>query len=300
VVLIGLAVAFAVLVLAQGGASPAAAAPPADPHYKCYDIAGPPVNEAVSIETQFGLEPSVIVQAPSLVCLPASKNDAPMPPAEWPVLKCYTIAGQDPPDRVNLTTQFGVEAGVAVGQASLLCIPAAMTIVPDPPASTPPDPDRHYECFNIVGSDPTDVVDLETRFGTQIVTEEDVAVGQATKLCAPAKKNGDGSLGIPDLKCYNITGAPPGPIVNLTTQFPVEANVPVLSPSMLCVPASKDVVGGIAELPALAGAAAEEVGTSAGDSGWSAGGYAALAGGLAAAVVVLGTGALYARRRWLR
>jgi hypothetical protein len=48
-------------------------------------------------------------------------------------------------------------------------------------------------------------------------------------------------------------------------------------------------VGGLAELPDVAG-----------DSGSSAGTYAALAGGLAAAVLALGAGAWYARRRWGR
>jgi hypothetical protein len=59
-------------------------------------------------------------------------------------------------------------------------------------------------------------------------------------------------------------------------------------------------VGGIAELPDVAGASAGEAGASAGGSGWSAGGYAALAGGLAAAVVALSAGAWYARRRFSR
>jgi len=59
-------------------------------------------------------------------------------------------------------------------------------------------------------------------------------------------------------------------------------------------------VGGIAELPAIAGTSAEEAGEPSGASGWSAGGYAALAVGLAAAVVVVAGGGWYARRRWLR
>ena len=54
-------------------------------------------------------------------------------------------------------------------------------------------------------------------------------------------------------------------------------------------PCPKVGVGGIAELP-----------EAVSDSGWSAGGYAALAGGLAAAVLALGAGAWYARRRWVR
>jgi hypothetical protein len=59
-------------------------------------------------------------------------------------------------------------------------------------------------------------------------------------------------------------------------------------------------IGGIAELPSLAGASGEDVGESAGGSGWSAGGYAALAGGLAAAAIVIAGGGWYARRRLLK
>jgi hypothetical protein len=59
-------------------------------------------------------------------------------------------------------------------------------------------------------------------------------------------------------------------------------------------------VGGIAELPAVAGGPAGEAGMSAGGSGWSAGAYAALASAGAAAGVALVLGGWYARRRWLR
>jgi hypothetical protein len=59
-------------------------------------------------------------------------------------------------------------------------------------------------------------------------------------------------------------------------------------------------VGGIAEVPGVAGTSAEEAGAPAQGSGWSAGAYAALAAGLAAAVVVLSAGAWYARRRFSR
>jgi pimeloyl-ACP methyl ester carboxylesterase len=59
-------------------------------------------------------------------------------------------------------------------------------------------------------------------------------------------------------------------------------------------------VGGIAELPALAGISPEEAGAPAEGSGWSAGDSAALAGGLAAAALATAAVAWYARRRWLR
>lgn len=299
-VLLALAVAVAVLVLGQGGAGPAAAQP-AQPHYKCYDIPpGPAPVPTVTLQTQFGTE-EIPVGMPAKLCLPAGKNAEPTPGPEWPHLKCYNILGQNPPNLVNLETQFGAENYVAVRQASLLCVPAAKTIPPALPGSEPP-PTLHYECYDIRGSDPPDVVALRTQFGI----ESGVAVGQATKLCVPALKNGEGNLGAPDLKCYTIAGAPPGPVVNLTTQFDVEAGIPVGEPSLLCVPATKQevvpptAVGGIAELPDVAGASADEAGASAGGSGWSAGSYAALAGGLAAAVVLLSASWWYARRRFSR
>jgi hypothetical protein len=276
--------------------SKVSAQPPPIPHYKCYDIAGlAPQFPPVTLETQFGVEQGVPVGAPAKLCLPAGKNGEPLPPPDWPVLKCYSIAGQNPHRMARLETQFGIEYGVGIGQATLLCVPAAMTITPALPAPLPPPPDRHWECFNIAGSDPPNVVDLETQFGVEL----GVAVGQATKLCAPALKNGEGDLeAFPHLKCYNITGAPPAvPPVNLTTQFGIEEGVPVGPPSLLCAPALKQLaVGGVAELPAVDGGLplAEESG------GLSTGAYAAMIAGVAGAALVLSAGAVYARRRWLK
>jgi len=58
-------------------------------------------------------------------------------------------------------------------------------------------------------------------------------------------------------------------------------------------------VGGIAELPDVAGASAEHAGAPDG-SAWRPGNHAALGGLLAATLVALTAGAWYARRRWLR
>lgn len=58
-------------------------------------------------------------------------------------------------------------------------------------------------------------------------------------------------------------------------------------------------VGGVAELPGVAGASAEQAGASAEGSGWSAGGHAAVAGVVAVVAVVIAAGGWYARRRWL-
>jgi hypothetical protein len=59
-------------------------------------------------------------------------------------------------------------------------------------------------------------------------------------------------------------------------------------------------VGGIAQLPDVAGTSVDEAGVPADGSGWSAGGYAALAGGLAVVAAAIAVGGWYARRRWLR
>jgi hypothetical protein len=67
-----------------------------------------------------------------------------------------------------------------------------------------------------------------------------------------------------------------------------------------CTAGAAPPVGGIAELPDVGGASAQEAGAPAGGSGWSAGSYAALAGGLAAAAALIAVGAWYARRRWVR
>jgi hypothetical protein len=67
-----------------------------------------------------------------------------------------------------------------------------------------------------------------------------------------------------------------------------------------CAVGAAPPVGGIAELPGLAGASPQQAGAPAEDSGWSAGSYGALAGGLAAAVLAAVAGGWYAKRRWVR
>jgi len=296
--LLGLVVALAVLVLGQGGAKPAAAQP-LTPSYKCYSITGDAVNIPVSVQTQFGVEPDVVVGKPSLLCLPAGVNGEPIP--EVPHLKCYSIVGQAAATAVNLTTQFGSETNVVVAHALELCVPVGKAISPDLPLLPPATPD--YQCYTIAGPAPTvSPVNLLTQFGTEM----GVAIGTPVRLCAPAGINGQPIPAVPHLKCYNIAPPPlvPPKVVNLLTQFGPEPNVPVSLPTRLCVPATKTVigpaVGGIAEGPGLAGTSGEEAGASAESSGWSSASYAALAGGLAAAVVVLSAGAWYARRRLLR
>jgi hypothetical protein len=89
----------------------------------------------------------------------------------------------------------------------------------------------------------------------------------------------------------NITTSLADATINCSDATPVPTLTPTATPTSAAV-------GGIAELPLLAGASSEEAGAAAQQSGWSVGGYAALAGGLAAAAIVA-VGAWHARRRWL-
>jgi hypothetical protein len=309
--LVGLAVGLAVLVLGQGGARPAAA-DPAEAHYECYDIvAGTPPDPAavVNLETQFGMEHSVAVGPATKLCLPAAKDTTVIPAV--PHLKCYTIDGPPVLALASVETQFGVQEWVSLGRAKLLCVPAIKTVLyPEPePPSGPLLTVPHYKCYEIVGgaNDPTGPHMLKTQFGEV----PGVDVGPSHLLCLPAIKTilpdgmPEGSLAQPQLECYTLTGqAAPGRGVQLETQFGVEGTpaqpIEVGPATMLCTPVTASAVGGIAELPQVAGGAGDQAAAPDNGSGWSSANYAALAAGLAAAAVVLSAGAWYARRRWIR
>jgi len=283
---------------ATPGATPYPTPPTDVPHLKCYDVsteggAGPGYTVTLYSEQFPGYpEYGVVVGPRSLLCVPVTKQrlvgsgDTPTPgpqPAEAPHYECFNIAapGSEPIKQwVWLSTQFNL-----------------------------PNP-----------SQPGEVYVTAPQF-----------------LCAPAYKtlggHTYGDLTWTDLKCYLLgPGTLPTPtaVVNLLSQFGQENMRHVDMSNLLCVPVTKEVeitptptitptktatptrtatptstrtpggVGGVAELPPLAGTSAEEAGAPGGGSGWSSASYAALAGGLAAAAVVLSAGAWYARRRWLR
>ena len=158
--------------------------------------------------------------------------------------ECYDIVGDDPPNVVNLETQFGLEENVEVGQATLLCPPALMDDEGNLEAP-------HLKCYDIVGQDPPDVVNLETQFGS----EENVQVGQGRLLCAPALKEVvfpipepavPPLLTAPHYECFEIDDPSPGVSVDLETQFGVESGVAVGVAQYLCAPALKNGEGNLA------------------------------------------------------
>ena len=265
--------------------------------YKCYSIPQHLIPAApIFVSSQFGVDLLAFLDAESL-CAPALKDGE--GDLTWPHLKCYEMKpGHDPPDVVNLTDQFEAEINVPVGPGIRFCEAVSKWGAGLPPPSTPPP--LHYECFSIPSHFVAAMVTLETQFGPNPVK----LPVEAESVCAPALKTGEGDLTAPDLKCYKIfMGDDPLNVVNLTDQFGDELDVPVGQAVRVCDAVRKEVisgVGGIAELPALPATSPAESAASAGGSGWSAGSYAALAAGLAAAVLALGAGGWYARRRRLR
>jgi len=301
--------AAAVLALAVGvglltPSGTAHAQPPLVPHYECYDfpMASPQqLPTSVLLETQFGVEEVGLGPMPVHLCLPAVKNGEGS--LEVPHVECLPIGGDTPDKTVTLITQFGRQDDVEVGSPIQMCMPVSKEVyypVQEPPTALAPMP--HYECYAISGEAPQVPVLIETQF-TQFGPPHEVVVGEPTRLCLPAIKNGEGVLedleDVAHVECFAIQADPSPEIwLNLTNQFGVQTELMVGPAIELCVPAIKidmDVsIGGIAEAPD-ADASALEATASDGSSGTT---YAAIAG-IAAAAMLLGAGGWYARRRWL-
>jgi len=107
----------------------------------------------------------------------------------------------------------------------------------------------HYKCYEITGTAPAvSPVNLKTQFGL----DARVVVGAPTRLCLAATKNGAGSLTVPDVECYQITGQPAGHSVNLLTQFGTTTNVVVGLPNELCVPVARAIPPAVPTAPQAA------------------------------------------------
>ena len=108
----------------------------------------------------------------------------------------------------------------------------------------------HYKCYQITGTAPVPAVsvNLKTQFGL----DARVVVGAPTRLCLAATKNGAGSLTVPDVECYQITGQPAGHSVNLLTQFGTTTNVVVGLPNELCVPVARAIPPAVPTAPQAA------------------------------------------------
>ncbi len=164
-----------------------------EPHLKCYNIVSqedPP--HIVNLETQFGVESDVEVGPAQLLCAPASKSVVfPFPEPGDPLVpsphyKCYQIIDPVGPGVVvDLETQFGLELGIPVENAQLLCAPALKWFPPGEPVPEGDLTEPHLKCYSIFSQeDPPHIVDLETQFGLEIGIE----VGVAQRLCVPVTK----------------------------------------------------------------------------------------------------------------
>ncbi len=214
--------------------------PPTTPELglKCYQISGaaptvPPVNV---IMDQFGNETGVVIGKPIALCNAAWKVDASRPltqKAPFFDLKCYSIAGHDPKQRVDLRDEFGNETNIDVGAAFAFCVTVIKNGIQ--PQLAPID----LKCYSILGDDPNAKVNLSDEFEN----ETNVDVGQATSLCTIAVKNPASTHGLTplDFKCYTIAGTPPNvpPVTLQGIQFPEETNVVVGAPVLVCDQAIK-------------------------------------------------------------
>ena len=155
-------------------------------------------------------------------------------------------------------------------------------------------------CVNAIDDDPTDDPDdrvndgcpmLGTRADCDSNSDGDCGDAGEAALCQEAITgvDDDADTVVNDGCPTNGTNAENPACANALDDDPADDPVDTVNDGCPVVGAadeSKVPVGGVAQLPDVAS-----------DSGWSTGTYAALAGGLAAAVVVLGAGAWYARRR---
>ncbi|MGB6837607.1 MAG: hypothetical protein WBF66_07885, partial [Dehalococcoidia bacterium] len=204
-----------------------------DPHLKCYDIWGGDPDVVVNLETQFGVEENVEVGPARLLCMGASKEVVfPDPTYCCDACPGYPMCFDAP--TLDVCLQYG-----CMPLADATCLnPEGMC---EPLAAPQPPADLHYECFDIsaTGHDPPDVVSiLQDQFGLKF----DVDVGPAELLCAPALKEGIGTLDAPHLKCYQIPPHFPGEYwVHLNTQWGFE-EVMVGEARWLCAEATKEVV----------------------------------------------------------
>jgi Laminin G domain. len=91
-------------------------------HFKCYKAEGNPLNMAVDLQDQFGVESGVLVQEPQLFCNPVDKNgEGIRNPAAH--LTCYKIKADREKRDVVATNQFG-EQSLEVKKPELLCVPS--------------------------------------------------------------------------------------------------------------------------------------------------------------------------------
>lgn len=270
---------------------------PPVPHYDCYHIdpygPQPTLPTHLTLQTQWGT--TVVANAPLYadLCLPAIKNGTEGSLAA-PHVECVPIGGNAPGKTVDLYTQFGIQKNVTVGLPIEACMPATKSLTGDPDPAVPTAP--HYECYQITGPRPSPFPSSVTVEDQFLAAGTTVVLGDPTRLCLPAKKNGVGDLNAPHVECFAITSGPTvDKFVYLLTQFAPKHEVHVLDPpTQLCMPVLKTVVtgtgvGGEQEPPDVAGNAG---------SGGSSLPYAAIAGA-AAGLIVLGAGGWYARRRWL-
>ena len=201
-------------------------------HFKCYEAEGDPVNQIVTLEDQFGVEPEVLVEEPELFCNPVDKNGEGIFD-DTAHLTVYEIDEEEEEVErlVSITNQFGDQI-LIVGAPEFLFVPSEKNGVP---SALNLD---HFKCYEAEGDPVNVIVNLQDQFGVEPV----VLVAEPELFCNPVDKNGEGILNpTAHLTCYEVDQEEEERVVIVANQFGDQI-LEVEDPEFLCVPSEKTEV----------------------------------------------------------
>ena len=186
----------------------------------------------VQIQDQFGQQQTDL-EIPIRFLVPADKNDEGLF-QPFGHLTCYGITDGNAPPAVISTNQFGAQP-LTLHEPDSLCVPTVKLIAP---GSFFLD---HYTCYRATGTsvDASIVVRDQFQINSALVTDPRL-------FCAPAVKNGEGSLIDPviHLTCYDVTGPSIAPgSIHIQNQFVDPEDILDLEiPDLFCAPSLKQIV----------------------------------------------------------
>jgi hypothetical protein len=206
-------------------------------HYNCYlAVDNPPVLDPppVDLQDQFGPEPQTNPRPADRLCLPASKNNAPLRDPQTH-LKRYPIPGTFGPVTVRVDNQFGIFTIKLTGPKFLM-VPTSKNTGQQPNPAAPEF--EHYKCYT---SRP--VVGVRDQFNA--TTNRSINVLHWL-LCAPVRKvHGPNTFNIKrparHLLCFATPVAQPQRNVQALNQFGQE-QLTLSNQREFCVPSTKQVI----------------------------------------------------------
>jgi len=179
----------------------------------------------------------------------ADAGGAPPPPSgpDAGDFACYSEPIPTKPFFFMLDDQFGT-TDHKIDKFLGFCASATKTIPDGTVFESPFGFGHHMMRWNITATSPDVRVELTDQFGT---FEHNVL--EAREIITPAFKKSGGTTFPPMLdvhwKCYGIDGEPISGPVTLDDQFPVTLSTKILTPDLLCAPATKTLLDGTSFSP---------------------------------------------------